>query len=159
MSEMKSLAHTKWNCQYHIVFVPKYRRKALYAHIRPYLGEVFHERARHKESRIEEGSLRIDHVHMLISIPPKYAVSSVVGYIKGKSAIHIARHYQGCQRNYRGKHFWARGFYVDTVGLNEDIIRKYIQEQDKKDQRLDQMDMFEEERRVRHHKKSHTHDE
>mgnify|MGYP003565987196 CR=1 FL=1 len=86
---------------------------------------------------------------MLISIPPKYAVSSVIGYIKGKSAIHIARHYMGCQRNYRGKHFWARGFYVDTVGLNEEIIRKYIQEQEEKDKRLDQLDIFEEDRKNR----------
>ena len=141
MNDMKSLAHTKWNCKYHVIFVPKYRR------IRQYLGDVFHELAKHKDSHIEKGTIRNDHVHMLISIPPKYAVSSVVGYIKGKSAIHIARHYMGCQRNYRGKQFWARGFFVDTVGLNEEIIRKYIQEQDEKDQRLDQLDMFEAERK------------
>jgi len=142
MNEIKSLSHTKWNCQYHVIFVPKYRRKALYASIRRYLGDVFRELAKHKDSHIEEGTIRRDHVHMLISIPPKYAVSSVIGYIKGKSAIHIARHYMGCQRNYRGKHFWARGFYVDTVGLNEEVIRKYIREQDEKDQRLDQLEMF-----------------
>ena len=143
MNDMKSLAHTKWNCKYHVIFVPKYRRKTLYAHIRQSLGDVFHELAKHKDSHIEEGTIRNDHVHMLISIPPKYAVSSVIGYIKGKSAIHIARHYRGCQRNYRGKQFWARGFFVDTVGLNEAIIRKYIQEQEEKDKRLDQLDMFE----------------
>ncbi|GAK58165.1 transposase of ISCARN10, IS200/IS605 family IS200 group [Candidatus Vecturithrix granuli] len=149
MNELKSLAHTKWNCQYHVIFVPKYRRKVLYHNIRKYLGDVFRELATHKESHIEEGKLCSDHVHMLIAIPPKYAVSSVIGYIKGKSAIHIARHYQGCQRNYTGKHFWARGFYVDTVGLNEEIIREYIRNQEEEDKRLDQLEMFEEKRQ--HH--------
>ena len=153
MNEIKSLAHTKWNCQYHVIFVPKYRRKALYRQLRKYLGDVFHEWAKHKESHIEEGTIRRDHVHMLISIPPKYAVSNVIGYIKGKRAIHIARHYMGCQRNYTGKHFWARGYYVNTVGLHEDIIRKYIQEQEERDPRLDQLDMFEDERRKQRNKK------
>jgi len=147
MNDIKSLSHTKWNCKYHVIFVPKYRRKALYKTIRKYLGDVFHELAKHKDSHIEEGTIRSDHIHMLISIPPKYAVSSVIGYLKGKSAIHIARHSMGCQRNYRGKHFWARGFYVNTVGLNEESIRKYIQDQEEKDKRLDQLDMFEEDRK------------
>ena len=150
MNELKSLAHTKWNCQYHVIFVPKYRRKVLYHHIRKYLGDVFRELAPHKESHIDEGKLCRDHVHMLIAIPPKYAVSTVIGSIKGKSAIHIARHDVGCQRNYPGKHFWARGFYGDTVGLNEEIIRNDIRNQEEEDQRLDHLEMFEEKRQNRH---------
>ena len=91
MNEYQSLSHTKWECKYHVVFIPKYRRKAVYGQLRSYLGDVFRELARQKESRIEEGHLQADHVHMLLSIPPKYAVAQVVGYLKGKSAIHIAR--------------------------------------------------------------------
>ena len=98
MNEYQSLSHTKWECKYHVVFIPKYRRKVLYGQLRQYLGEVFRELARQKESRVEEGHLQADHVHMLLSIPPKYAVAQVVGYLKGKSAIHIARTYGGGSR-------------------------------------------------------------
>lgn len=112
MDEAKSLSHSKWECKYHVVFIPKCRRRTLYGNLRRHLGEVFHELARHKECRIEEGHLMADHVHMLISIPPKYAVSQVVGYIKGKSAIHIARVYGERKRNFVGQHFWARGYFV-----------------------------------------------
>jgi len=105
MTDYQSLSHTKWECKYHVVFIPKYRRKVLYGHLRQYLGEVFRELARHKESRIEEGHLQPDHVHMLLSIPPKYAVAQVVGYLKGKSAIHIARTYGGRERNFVGEQF------------------------------------------------------
>ncbi len=100
---------------------------------------MFRELALQKESLIEEGNLRGDHVHMLISVPPKYAVSQVVGFLKGKSAIHIARNYGGRKRNFTGQHFWARGYYVSTVGRDEATIRKYIQEQEKEDKRLEQM--------------------
>lgn len=107
MDDYESLSHSKWDCKYHVVFIPKYRRKALYGELKPYLGEVFHQLARQKESRIEQGHLMPDHVHMMISIPPKYAVSQVVGYIKGKSAIHLARTYGERKRNFVGQHFWA----------------------------------------------------
>ena len=110
MDENKSLSHTKWECKYHVVFIPKYRRKTLYGHLRSYLGEVFRRLAEQKESRIEEGHLMRDHVHMMIAIPPKYAVSQVVGYIKGKSAIHMAGVYGERKRNFVGQHFWARGY-------------------------------------------------
>ena len=110
MIDYSSLNHTKWECKYHIVFIPKYRRKALYKELRKHLGELFKELAKQRESRIEEGHLMPDHVHMMIAIPPKYAVSQVVGYIKGKSAIHIARAWVGRRRNFVGQHFWARGY-------------------------------------------------
>ena len=106
------------------------------------MGELFHELARQRESKIEEGHLMPDHVHILISIPPKYSVSQVMGFIKGKSAIHIARTFVGKRKNFVGQHFWARGYLVSTVGKDEATIRKYIQEQEKEDQRLDQLEMF-----------------
>jgi putative transposase len=142
MNAYESLSHTKWECKYHVVFIPKYRRKALYGPLRSHLGAVFRELARQKECEIIEGHLMPDHVHMLISIPPKYSVSAVMGFIKGKSAIHIARVYAGKRRNFVGQHFWARGYLVSTVGKDEAAVRKYIQEQEKEDQRLDQLEMF-----------------
>ena len=142
MTDYQSLSHTNWECKYHGVFIPKYRRKVLYGHLRQYLGEVFRELARHKESRIEEGHLQPDHVHMLLSIPPKYAVAQVVGYLKGKSAIHIARTYGGRERNFVGEQFWARGYLVSTVGRDEAAIRRYIQEQEAEDKRLEQLKLF-----------------
>jgi len=139
MDEYASLSHTKWECKYHVVFIPKCRRKVLYGKLRQHLGEVFHELAKQKESRIEEGHLLSDHVHMMIAIPPKYAVSNVIGYIKGKSAIHLARVYGERKRNLVGQHFWARGFFVSTVGRDEALIRAYIKNQEQEDQRLEQM--------------------
>ena len=109
MDEFESLSHTKWECKYHVVFIPKFRRKALYGQLRDHLGELLRKLAIQKESRIEEGHLMPDHVHMMISIPPKYAVSQVIGYVKGKSAIHLARVYGERRRNFVGQHFWARG--------------------------------------------------
>ena len=142
MNEYQSLSHTKWECKYHVVFIPKYRRKVLYGQIRLELGEVFRELARQKESRIEEGHLQGDHVHMLLSIPPKYAVAQVVGYLKGKSAIHIARTYGGRLRNFVGEHFWARGYFVSTVGRDEEAVRRYIREQEAEERRLEQFELF-----------------
>jgi putative transposase len=142
MDEAKSLSHSKWECKYHVVFIPKCRRRTLYGNLRRHLGEVFHELARHKECRIEEGHLMGDHVHMLISIPPKYAVSQVVGYIKGKSAIHIARVYGERKRNFVGQHFWARGYFVSTVGRDEGVIREYIKHQEAEDKRLEQLKLL-----------------
>jgi putative transposase len=142
MDEPESLNHTKWECKYHVVFIPKCRRKTLYQELRRYLGEVFRRLAAQKESQIEEGHLRPDHVHMMIAIPPKYAVSQVIGYIKGKSAIHLARVYGERKRNFVGQHFWARGFYVSTVGRDEAVIREYIRKQEQEDERLDQMNLW-----------------
>lgn len=137
MDEYASLNHTKWDCKYHVVFIPKRRRKTLYVQLRRYLGEVLRRLAEQKESRIEEGHLMSDHVHMLISIPPKYAVSQVVGFIKGKSAIHLARVYGEHRRNFVGQNFWARGYFVSTVGRDEEVIRNYIRDQEDEDQRLE----------------------
>ncbi len=142
MDELESLNHTKWECKYHIVFIPKCRRKTLYMQLRQYLGEVFRRLAEQRESRIEEGHLMSDHVHMMISIPPKYAVSQVVGYIKGKSAIHLARTYGEHRRNFVGQSFWARGYFVSTVGRDEEVIRNYIRNQEQEDQRLEQMNLW-----------------
>ena len=142
MDNGESLSHTMWECKYHVVFIPKYRRKTLYQELRRHLGEVFRRLAEQKESRIEEGHLQADHVHMMISIPPKYAVSQVIGYIKGKSAIHLARVYGERKRNFVGQHFWARGFWVSTVGREESVIREYIRKQEEKDKRLDQLRLW-----------------
>ena len=142
MDEYQSLSHTKWDCKYHVIFIPKYRRRALYGQLRRHLGEVFRKLAEQKESRIEEGHLMPDHVHMMIAIPPKYAVSQVVGFIKGKSAIHLARSYAERTRNFVGQHFWARGYFVSTVGRDEEVIREYIRHQEEEDKRLDQMQLW-----------------
>lgn len=124
----QSLSHSKWNCKYHLIFVPKRRKSTIYGKIRNELRKILHELAEQKESRITEGKLSPDHIHMCIEIPPKYAVASVIGFLKGKSAIAIAR-MQGRDRNYTGAHFWARGYAVSTVGFDEEIIKKYIREQ------------------------------
>jgi putative transposase len=139
MDDYKSLSHSVWDCKFHVVFIPKYRRKVVYGDLRRELGKVFRTLARQKECEVEEGHLMPDHVHMLISIPPKHAVSRIVGYIKGKSAIHIARVYFDRPRNYAGQSFWARGYFVSTVGRDEQVIREYIRKQEKEDQRLEQM--------------------
>jgi putative transposase len=142
MDEYESLSHTKWECKYHVIFIPKYRRRVLYGQLRRHLGEVFRKLAEQKESRIEEGHLMPDHVHMMIAIPSKYAVSQVVGFIKGKSAIHLARTYGERSRNFVGQHFWARGYFVSTVGRVEEVIRQYIRHQEEEDKRLDQMQLW-----------------
>jgi putative transposase len=136
MDKTGSLNHTKWECKYHIVFIPKGRRKVLYGQLRKQLTKVFHELAQHKESRIEEGHMMLDHVHMLISIPPKYSVSQVVGYIKGKSAIHLARVYSERKRNFAGQSLWARGYFVSSVGRDEEVIRNYIRHQEQEDEKI-----------------------
>jgi len=132
-----------WTSSRPTVFPRAYRLAwVLFGHIRKELAEVFHRLARQKESLIEEGHLMADHVHMMISIPPKYAVSQVVGFIKGKSAIHIARSYSGRQKNYVGQHFWARGYFVSTVGRDEKVIREYIRHQEQEDRRIDQLQLI-----------------
>ena len=137
MKNYCSLNHSTWECKYHIVFIPKYRRKTIFSRLRQELGQVFHELARQKESKIEEGHLLVDHVHMMISIPPKYSVAQVVGFIKGKSAIWIARNYGHRKRNFTGQSFWARGYFVSTVGSDEQMIRNYIRNQEQSDQKLE----------------------
>ena len=142
MDEFESLNHTKWDCKFHIVFIPKGRKKALFGPVRRDLGGVFRRLAEQKECRILEGHMMPDHVHMLVSIPPKYAVSSVVGYIKGKSAIYLARTYGERQRNFTRINFWARGYFVSTAGRDEKMIRDYIQHQEKEDARMDQLKLL-----------------
>ena len=143
MDEYESLSHTKWDCKYHVVFIPKCRRKVLYGELRKHLGEVFHRLAKQKESRIEEGHMMADHVHMMIAIPPKYSVATVIGFIKGKSAIHIARVYAERKRNFVGQSFWARGYFVSTVGRDETVIRAYIRDQEQEDKRIEQLKLGE----------------
>ena len=156
MDENERLSHTKWDCKYHVVFIPKCRRKVLYGQLRRNLGEVFREKcsgrsvqgevfrrlAAQRECRIEEGHLMSDHVHRMIAIPPKESVSQVVGYIQGKSAIHVARVYGERKRNFVGQHFWARGYFVSTVGRDEAVIREYIRNQEKEDERMDQLKLY-----------------
>lgn len=142
MNDVSSLTHSRWECKYHVVWIPKYHRKSLYGQLRQYLGQIFKDLARSRESEVLEGHMMVDHVHMLISIPPKYSVAQVIGYIKGKSAIHIARNYLGHRRNFTGQHFWARGYHVSTVGRDEQVVREYIKAQEKEDRRLEQLNLF-----------------
>ncbi len=142
MDRFESLSHTAWDRKYHVVFIPKCRRRTLYGQLRQHLGEVLRELASQKECRVEEGHPMPDHVHMMLSIPPKYAVSQVVGFIKGKSAIHLARAYGERKRNFVGRHFWAHGYFVSTVGRDEAVVREYIQKQEQEDQRLDQLALW-----------------
>jgi REP-associated tyrosine transposase len=129
----QSLAHSRWDCKYHVVFVPKRRRHQLYGQIRQHLGAIFHALARQKECQIIEGHVMPDHVHMCIAIPPKVAVAQVIGFLKGKSAIAIARQFGGKERNFTGEHFWARGYAVSTVGFELEQIRAYIRKQEDED--------------------------
>jgi putative transposase len=142
MDDYQSLSHTRWECKYHVVLVPKCRRQVLYGQIKKELGKVLAELARQRESRIETGGFQPDHVHMVISIPPKYSVAQVIGYIKGKSAIYIARTYAGKKKNFLGEHFWARGYFVSTVGKDEKKIKDYVRHQQAEDKRIDQLRLY-----------------
>jgi len=142
MSSFESLSHTRWECKFHVVFIPKYRKKVIYGHIRRELGPILRDLAKRMETKVEEGHLMPDHVHMLLSIPPKHSVSQVVGFMKGKAAISIARTYMGKTKNFTGQNFWARGYFVSTVGRDEQQIREYIRNQEKEDKRLDQLNLF-----------------
>ena len=139
MDDYESLSHSVWDCKYHVVFIPKYRKKTLYGELRQRLGDVFRTLAKQKECQVVEGHLMPDHVHMLISIPPKCSVAQVIGYIKGKSAIHVARTFFDHKRSFVGQHFWARGYFVSTVGRDEATIREYIRNQEVEDKRQDQL--------------------
>ncbi len=136
------LNHSCWDCKYHVVFTPKYRKKMFYGVIRKELQNVLHRLAAQKECCIENGELMPDHVHMLISIPPKHSVAHVVGFMKGKSAIWVAQNIDNRKRNFVGQKLWARGYFVSTVGADEAIIRAYIQNQEAKDQKLDALNLF-----------------
>jgi len=142
MERYGSLNHTKWECKYHLVWIPKCRKKVLYGQLRKDLGRMLRELAKQKESEVIQGTLKGDHVHMVISIPPKYSVSQVVGYVKGKSAIWVARA-TGRSRNFVGQNFWARGYCVSPIGLDEETIREYVGSQEEADKKLDQLKMFE----------------
>ena len=142
MERYESLNHTKWECKYHPVWIPKCWKKALYGQLRRDLGPMLRKLTLQKESEVVEGKLKVDQVHMVVSIPPKYSVSQVVGYVKGKSAIWVARA-TGRNRNFMGQNFWARGYCVSTVGLNEETIREYVRSQEEADEKLDQLKMLE----------------
>jgi len=142
MSEYNHLNHTTWECKYHVVFIPKYRKKALFGKLRKQIGAVFHDLASSKESKIEIGYIMKDHVHMLICIPPKYSVSQVIGFMKGKSSIWIAQNFEDRQRNFTGAKFWTRGYFVSTVGRDEELIRRYIRDQELADKQLEQQNLF-----------------
>jgi len=137
MREWQSLAHVKWECKYHVVIVPKYRRKTLFGQVRKRIGKMFQQLCRQKEIGLIEGHVMPDHVHMLLSIPPKYSVAMVVGYLKGKSAIQIHREALNVKQGFTGKHFWSRGYCVSTVGLDEQMIRAYVRNQEEQDRQED----------------------
>ena len=138
-----SLSHTKWLCKYHIVFTPKYRRKAIYGQYKKSIGQILRQLCNYKGVEIIEGHLMVDHIHMLVSIPPKYSVSQFMGYLKGKSSLMIFDRHANLKYKFGNRHFWAEGYYVSTVGLNEATIRKYIQEQESHDIAMDKLNMKE----------------
>ena len=133
MKDYQSQSHVKWECKYHIVWCPKYRRKQLYGNLRRRFGEIIHELCRQKGVEVIEGHARPDHVHLCLSMPPKYSVSSIVGFLKGKSAIRLHKEFSKAKST--GKHFWIRGYFVSTVGLNEKAVREYIKHQEETDKR------------------------
>ena len=135
----KSLAHTKWMCKYHIIFTPKYRRKIVYNELRKSIVEILRDLCKWKGVEIIEGSAQPDHIHLLVKIPPKYSVSGFMGYLKGKSALMIFDRHSNLKYKFGNRHFWSRGYYVSTVGLNEATIAKYVREQDKHDQMMDNL--------------------
>lgn len=140
--QLNNLNHSTWDCKFHVVFTPKYRKKVLYGLIRKQLKGVFHRLSQQKDCIIEEGYLMKDHVHMLISIPPKYSVAKVIGFIKGKSSIWVAQNIANKQRNFVGHKLWARGYFVSTVGADEKVIKSYIQNQENSDKKLDDLNLF-----------------
>ena len=136
----KCLAHSVWECKYHIIWVPKRRRKVIYGHLKHEIGTIIRKLCEYKGIEIIEGKACVDHIHMCVSIPPKYSVATIVGYVKGKSAMIIFEKYSRLRKNFKGHSFWARGYYVSTVGLDEAKIRKYIQNQEEREQIEDQYD-------------------
>ena len=137
--DIHSLSHSKWNCKYHVVFAPKYRRKVFYETKRLEIGKILRQLCKWKGINIIEAEVCPDHVHMLIEIPPKYSVSSIMGYLKGKSSLMIYEKWGNLRYKYRNRQFWCRGYYVDTVGKNTKAIKEYIANQLKEDKETDQM--------------------
>ena len=141
MRDWQSQSHVKWYCKYHIVFVPKYRRRSIYGTLRRQIGGILRELSRQAEIELVEGHAMADHVHLCLSIPPKFSVANTVGFLKGKSAIRIHREFFGQKRNFTGRHFWAKGYCVSTVGLDEQTIREYIRNQEAEEKRVEQMEL------------------
>ena len=141
--DTETLAHTKWNCKYHIVFAPKFRRQIIYGRLKTEIGKILRTLCERKEIEIIEANLCADHVHMLIAIPPKYSVSQIMGYLKGKSSLMIFDRFAHMKYKYGNRHFWCRGYYVDTVGRNQKKIAEYIRNQLKEDYQTDQLSLFE----------------
>jgi len=139
MREWQSQSHVRWYCKYHIVFVPKYRRRSIYGSLRRQIGGIPRELCHQQGVEIVEGHAMPDHIHLCLSIPPKYSVANTVGFLKGKSAIRIHRQFLGHKRNFTGLHFWARGYCVSTIGLDEEKIRAYIRDQEVEEQRQEQL--------------------
>jgi putative transposase len=130
MREWQSLSHVKWECKYHVVIVPKYRKRVLYGRVKREVGKIIRQLCRQKEVELLEGHAMPDHIHLVLSVPPKLSIAMVLGYLKGKSAIHIHRQLEGVNRGFTGKHFWSRGYCVSTIGLDEDTIRAYVRDQE-----------------------------
>ena len=130
MREWQSLSHVKWECKYHVVIVPKYRKRVLYGRVKREVGKIIRQLCRQKEVELLEGHAMPDHIHLVLSVPPKLSIAMVLGYLKGKSAIHIHRQLEGVTRGFTGKHFWSRGYCVSTIGLDEDTIRAYVRDQE-----------------------------
>lgn len=143
MNDNQSLSHTKWNCKYHIVFVPKFRRKEIYLKIKNDIGKILRQLCEQKKVTIIEGEMCVDHVHMLVAIPPNVSVSTFVGYVKGKSSLMIFDRHANLKYKYGNRHFWCRGYYVDTVGKNTEKIKAYIQNQLNEDRMTDQYSLKE----------------
>lgn len=141
MKDWQSQAHVKWDCKYHVVIVPKYRRKVFYGKMRRRIGEILRELCRQKEVVLVEGNAMPDHIHMVLSIPPKYSVAMTIGYLKGKAAVRINRELMGTKGTLFGRTFWSRGYCVSTVGLDEEQIRRYVREQEELDQRQEELDL------------------
>ena len=141
MQQYERLEHSKWECKYHVVFIPKYRKKVLFGHIRKRVGQMLKQLCEQKGVELIEGHAMPDHIHMCVSIPPKYAVASVIGFLKGKSAVWIFREFEGQRKNFSGMHFWARGYFVSTVGRDEETVREYIRSQEEEDKRMDQLQL------------------
>ncbi len=139
MREWESSAHVRWYCRYHIVFVPKYRKKVIFGQLRRSIGKILRELCQQEKIGLVEGHALGDHVHLCLSIPPKFSVANTVGFLKGKSAIRIHRECLGKQKSFTGFHFWSRGYCVSTVGLEEEAVRKYIREQEEEEKREEQL--------------------
>ena len=141
MHEWESLSHVRWECKYHVVIIPKYRRKVFYGRLRHQIGVILRELCRQKGVELLEGHSMPDHIHMCLSIPPKFSVANTVGFLKGKSAIRIHRECLGQPRNFTGLHFWAKGYCVSTVGLDEQTVLQYIRDQEAEEKRLEQLQL------------------